>query len=83
MSRSLLLPGVAEDGSDAVERMCPVASLLFDLVRPVVDAAEFDHVGVAEVGEGLRGLLAAVAAAAVHQDELVLVGQRTRDVLSD
>ena len=49
--------------------------LLLDLVGPAVDAAELDDIGVAEVHERLRGLLAAIAAAAVYEDELVLVGQ--------
>ena len=47
--------------------------LLLDFVGLAVDAAELDDIGVAEVCEYLRGLLAAIAALAIHEDELVFV----------
>lgn len=50
------------------------------LSLPVIDAAEFDDVGITLLDQLFRCLLAAVAAAAVYQDQLLLVRQ-LRDVL--
>ena len=43
--------------------------------RPGVDAAEFQNVGVAQLGQLFGGLLAPVAAAAVDQNPLIFVRQ--------
>ena len=45
------------------------------LPRPGVDAAELDDVGVSQGDELFRRLLAPVAAAAIDQDQLILVRQ--------
>lgn len=50
--------------------------LVLDLVRPAIDSAEFDDIGVSKICERLGCLFAAIAAAAVHEDELVFVGER-------
>ena len=42
---------------------------------PAVDAAEFDDIRIAEGGQLVRRLLAAVAAAAVDENQLFPVGQ--------
>ena len=41
--------------------------------RPIVNAAEFHNVCVAQPGQFLRCLFAAVAAAAVHQNQLFFI----------
>ena len=45
------------------------------LSRPVIDAAELDDVGVTQLDQLFRSLLAAVADAAVYQDQLLIVRQ--------
>ena len=45
----------------------------YSLTRPVIDAAKFHNVGVTQRHQLFRCLLAAVAAAAVYQDQLILV----------
>ena len=52
-----------------------VFNSLYDLACPAVDPAELHYIGVALLRQLLRCLLAAVAAAAVHQNQLVLVRQ--------
>ena len=45
------------------------------LARPVMDPAELDDVGITLLDQLFRSLLAAVDAAAVYQDQLLLVRQ--------
>ena len=45
------------------------------LSGPVVDAAELNDIGIPQLDQLFRRLLASVAAAAVYQDQLLLVRQ--------
>jgi len=52
-----------------------VASSLYNLIRPVDDAAEFFDIGIAEFHQFLGGDLASSAATAIDENQRVLIGQ--------
>ena len=61
-------------------KLCLLA-IRYSFARPVVDTAELHNVRVAQTHQLVRGLLAAVSAAAVYENQLILVRQ-FRDILS-
>ena len=58
-------------------------SLRHNFTCPCVDTAEFVDVGVAHIAELLRRLVAAVAASAIDENDLVQIGQFLRLLCAD
>ena len=52
-------------------KLCLLA-IRYSFARPVVDTAELHNVRVAQTHQLVRGLLAAVSAAAVYENQLIL-----------